>query len=364
MIRKGLERKMRYKAQENYTMRRANKSGSIYKLSGKRHKPWAVKVTTGRDENGVFQRKYIGYYETKREAIQALDAYLIDPRQQDMTIREAWEGWMDMNPIKKNTFNAYRCAYRRMDKYYNLNCKDITLELMEKICYAEPVSRNSVNNSKAVLNGILEYAFAHDACPASRKELLKYIKLPERPRVRSSEEKRFTDDEIQSAIDNSCTMAIILIFTGIRLAELLSLKEEDIDLDKQSITIRESKTYNGIRTVPIPDKLIPYWERWMEGGYMGHSECWVVKNCWNPYKEFLGSHGRHDCRHTYVSLLTEKGVDQRMVQTIVGHSSNVTTDVYTHFKFEDMLSEVNRVLNPFLPEFVDSEPSYNGMLSA
>ena len=49
-------------------MRNPNGYGSIIKLSGKRRKPFAVRVTIGWNNNGKQIYKYIGYYKTKQEA--------------------------------------------------------------------------------------------------------------------------------------------------------------------------------------------------------------------------------------------------------------------------------------------------------
>ena len=56
-------------------MRRGNGDGSIYKLSGKRRRPWAVRVNTGWTLEGKQMYKYVGYYRTKTEAKDALTDY-------------------------------------------------------------------------------------------------------------------------------------------------------------------------------------------------------------------------------------------------------------------------------------------------
>ena len=60
-------------------MGRGNGDGSIYKLSGKRRRPWAVRVTTGWTLEGKRMHKYVGYYRTKTEAKDALMDYLTNP---------------------------------------------------------------------------------------------------------------------------------------------------------------------------------------------------------------------------------------------------------------------------------------------
>lgn len=76
-------------------MRRANGSGSVYKPSGKRHKPWSAKITIGWFDEGKQIYKLVGTYETKKEAHEELDAYLMAQKQKapSFTMEQAWEGF-------------------------------------------------------------------------------------------------------------------------------------------------------------------------------------------------------------------------------------------------------------------------------
>lgn len=60
-------------------MRRGNGDGSIFKLGGKRRRPYAVRITVGYTDEGKQQYKYVGYYATKTEAKAALNAYMANP---------------------------------------------------------------------------------------------------------------------------------------------------------------------------------------------------------------------------------------------------------------------------------------------
>lgn len=52
------------------------------------------------------------------------------------------------------------------------------------------------------------------------------------------------------------------------------------------------------------------------------------------------SNGRHTC----VSLLTEAGVDERMIKKIVGHKGiGVTQQVYTHFEIAALIEAIDKI---------------------
>lgn len=329
-------------------MKRANKSGSIYKLSGKRRKPWAVQITKGYTDDGKQIREMIGTYATKSEATEALSRWLYVPEKKtSMTVAEAWQGWCQQYTGKESTIGAYRSAYNRLARLHNTALEDLTLDMMQAATEEPPHTYNTASTVKKVLSAILDYGFAHDACPASRRELLQYIHLPERTTQR--EINTFTDDEIQECIDQKAIGAVILLFTGLRREELLTLKREDIHLDEQWLHVSKSKTKAGIRDVPIPDGLVPFVRSYIESGSLGHSTSFFYTHHW---KEFpvLDGHTRHECRHTYVTRLGDAHVDQRLIKMLVGHTGTITEDIYTHIPMSKKLEVVNEVFGPLLPK--------------
>ena len=71
-----------------------------------------------------------------------------------------------------------------------------------------------------------------------------------------------------------------------------------------------------------------------------------------------------NCRHTYISILTESGTDERVVKALVGHAGGVTADVYTHYKDVELVREANRVFSKYLPDIVDGTEDYSDRIAA
>lgn len=331
-------------------------------MSGKRRKPWIAQVTTGWTDDGHQIRKTVGTYETKREATEALQQFSLNPRRQTMSIAEAWAGWSAAFTGSKATIEAYKSAYRKIPQHISkMPIDDLNLDIMQRLVDTEPKTYSTAMNMKKTLAALLDYSFAHDACSASRSALLTYIVTPKRPATKVAE-RRWTDDEIQEVIDAQCVMAVILLFTGLRFSELTGLHPEDVSLTGQTISVRKSKTQAGIRTVPIPNRLVPWVKRWIDGQPFGRSKTYYGDHFWNTYPTH--GHRHHDCRHTYISILTDAGIDERMVKALVGHAGGVTSDVYTHYKPELLLAEVNRAFAKYLPAIVDDEPDYTDRLGA
>ena len=147
----------------------------------------------------------------------------------------------------------------------------------------------------------------------------------------------------------------MLIYTGVRIGEMLDLKKADVHLEDRWFYVKESKTDAGIREVPIAEKIVPFFEHWMQKkcDYLictPDEQPFTYRNYYDSYwiplmnSLSLEKYTPHCTRHTCVSLLTEAGVDERIIQKIVGHKGqNVTQAVYTHLDLNTKLDAINRI---------------------
>ena len=59
-------------------------------------------------------------------------------------------------------------------------------------------------------------------------------------------------------------------------------------------------------------------------------------------KSVYPNHTTHDTRHTFISLMADKGIDERITKRIVGHKgSGLTENIYTHLDFNLLLDSVD-----------------------
>lgn len=169
----------------------------------------------------------------------------------------------------------------------------------------------------------------------------------ERPRKRKPLPQVLSKEEIKRMLDattnlkHHCIIAL-LYSAGLRRAELLNLKVEDIVSDRMLILIRGGKGNKdrySILSSSILKKLRSYYREYRpksflfegphNGKYAASSVLQVVKQA--AARARIGKRVTpHMLRHSFATRLLEQGTDLRRVQILLGHGSTKTTERYTH----------------------------------
>ena len=142
------------------------------------------------------------------------------------------------------------------------------------------------------------------------------------------------------------TLLYFLFSTGIRKAELLRLKREDITLKEYQVKIRIPTKSKEERIVPYPKKL----GRMLEQYFNLESE---ETNAFNltagkferiirRLNEFTTKHiTPHTFRHSYAMHLVFSGIGIDRAQYLLGHSDIKTTQIYYRLNLETVQKEIN-----------------------
>ena len=147
---------------------------------------------------------------------------------------------------------------------------------------------------------------------------------------------------------------IVMLYTGIRIGELLAIKPEDVHIDERWIRVKGTKTKAADRIVPIHKKIVPVLEKRLaackgETLFCGNDGKQLIYSRWNTMffelfaEEFKLDHTAHECRHTFVTVAAASSMNKLLVKKIIGHSSSdITEDVYTHAYIEDLVTEIDK----------------------
>jgi integrase len=131
-------------------------------------------------------------------------------------------------------------------------------------------------------------------------------------------------------------LVLAALETGARRGELESLESRDVDLERQTITFRDTK--NGdTRTIPMPPALNPYLGLIIRGGA---DRPFAPLNAadWNAARDTAEMrHVRfHDLRHTFATNKVKEGHNIRQIAQMLGHRDLNMMMRYAHVSVEDM----------------------------
>lgn len=135
---------------------------------------------------------------------------------------------------------------------------------------------------------------------------------------------------------------LFLLYSGCRRAEGVSIMWQDIDLSKNILHIRGTKTLGSDRYIPISSKLkqIILDNKNASDRLFPYTTNQVTKAFQRLQKKYNLDYTLHSLRHTFATRCLESGVSIRVVQKWLGHSRiDTTSKIYTHilssFEFDE-----------------------------
>ncbi|PKV66798.1 tyrosine-type recombinase/integrase [Pontibacter ramchanderi] len=143
--------------------------------------------------------------------------------------------------------------------------------------------------------------------------------------------------------------------TGMRLAELIGIAHEDVDLHAK--TVRVLGKGNKVRIIPLNDTLVAAIRQYLEHKKStfvnNNSERLLVTNkeralypkfVYRVAKKYISlvttseHNSPHVLRHSFATHLLNNGADLNAIKDLLGHASLAATQVYTHNSIEKLKS--------------------------
>ncbi len=352
-----------------------NGYGTIYKMSGKRSRPyramktdkWIIDPVTGKSKQ---IRSTIGYYQNREDAMIALANYNENPydiKADSITFSEVYEKWSEnyfptlSNPSSVRTVTA---AYAYCNGLYDMRMKDIKVSHLEGTILNAQVGDSTKSRIKSLFNMMYKYAVAHDIIEKDYASVMFANGNPIK-RSRTKEVIPFSQEEIFLLWDNLdniafADMILIGIYSGWRPQELAILKVADIDI-KVGTMLGGLKTDAGKnRIVPIHPIIRPLIENRIkeatamqseflfndangqQGTYMTYDK--YRKRFKKVMKYLKLTHRPHETRHTFITKAKACNVDEYILKLIVGHTiDDITEKVYTHRTIDQLRAEMEKI---------------------
>jgi len=250
------------------------------------------------------------------------------------------------NTIKIYLFYINQFLEKQSENIQRINSKDFQQ-------YLDGYNFTSISQQNQVINSIrflYKYGLEKKYDKVSFERPRKERKLPQ------IIDKDFLLKRI-SLIENLKHKSIISLAysTGMRVSEIINLKINDIDSNRMIINIRQAKGRKD-RINPLSPNVLPllrkYREKYNPKTYLFNGQFslqYSANSCNQLVKHYIGEkYHFHLLRHSFATALLESGVDLRVIQMMLGHSSSKTTEIYTHVSTQLL----NRYLWNKIPQFL------------
>ena len=329
-------------------MRNPNGYGSVVKLSGARRKPFCARKTVGWTDNGYPIYKAIGYYATRQEAMIALAEYNRSPYDLNLakiTLKELYLQWSarDFPKMSDSAVYAARASFKHAAPLYDVPYKSIKAFQMQEIidnCGRGYATQGAIKSFFAKLDN---YALELDIITKCNSALVHAASIVPSSKTPFSEEEI---DTIWAHADVPFVDTIlILLYTGFRISELLSLEVEKINFS-------EGYLQGGLKTKSGKDRIVPIHPRILklvEARAKDGGKHLIMRNgksissrqyrfLWNKLMhQFHMTHTPHECRHTFRSRLDSAGANKVCIDLMMGHKNgSVGERVYTHKTIQEL----------------------------
>lgn len=268
---------------------------------------------------------------------------------------------MKINGFSRNTIRNYRLHIERFLRWTERPLSGISQEVVKRYLLMLMDMGLSHAHVKQTIS-----ALKYMANRKHRLDLVESLPVPRKdrklPEVMSQEEVlRFL-----RAVSNPKHAALLQVVysSGLRVSEVVTLKIRDLEIDRGLIRVKQAKgrkdrytllsdaALRALRTYAAETRPT----EWLfPGGRDGrHLTVRAAQKVFERARDRAGIQrpvSIHTLRHSFATHLLENGTDLRYIQTLLGHSSPKTTQIYTHVSTRD----IRRIPNPLDQLLSDEE---------
>ena len=221
----------------------------------------------------------------------------------------------------------------------------------------------TVNRKLSTLHSFYRFLLKRDICrvdpsrkvtgPKNKKKLPVFVKEAEM-------DKLLDDVSFGEGFEACRDRAIVETFylTGIRLSELIGLKDEDVDFASMQLKVTGKR--NKQRLVPFGDELkkdLQEYVKMRDETVAGAAKAFFVRKSGEQlYRSIVDNivkrnlskvatvqkKSPHVLRHTFATQMLNHDAQLGSIKELLGHESLATTEVYTHTTFEELKRMYNQ----------------------
>ena len=256
-------------------------------------------------------------------------------------LRELFYNKALLHGLSKNSCYGYYLSCRKMWNRFNKHPQKVTNDELENY-FIEYLKGNPAKNSLRVTSAAFKFLF--EVVLGEKREIIGKVKGGKSrrlPRVMSMEEVTLLLDYIEAY--HYKVMITLAFNCGLRVSEVINVRTSDINKYKMSLFVLGKG--NKDRYVPIPENAYLMLHKYWDAVRPLQPYMFVNPRTQKPYTresaeavfrkaqialKLNSEYTFHTLRHSYATCLVEDGIDIRMLQIYLGHSSIRTTMKYIH----------------------------------
>jgi len=147
---------------------------------------------------------------------------------------------------------------------------------------------------------------------------------------------------IETAVEPRDNLIVKMLYaTGVRVSELVNIKKQDIDLDRNTIKVFGKGAKE--RIVLLPDalkvQLEAYCSGFLESQKLFDLNIRTVERDIKSLAYRAGINKKvtpHKLRHSFATHMLQNGGNVVAIQKLLGHTSLSTTQIYTHYSVDEL----------------------------
>ena len=249
--------------------------------------------------------------------------------------------------LGRGTVTAYLSDLRQLESVCGRPL--LTLESSDILSFLSRFeNKRTLNRKLSAINAF--FNFCHTQELSDREIKIPMAKIPKNlPKYLSLEEimagiALIDRSKVMGERDHA--LILFLYASGCRISEALSVRRTDIS--EGWLKIRYAKGEKE-RMVPLAPVALEALEHYLQRLDIRSSHLWLNYrgeplsriSAYKIVKKYLGV-SPHVLRHSFASALIIGGADLRVVQELLGHSSLITTQIYTHIQKSELRQTVDR----------------------
>lgn len=363
-------------------MKRANGTGTVVKLKGNRRKPWFAKATVGYKENGqaiqkpISNQKGVSYFATRLEADEVLAWWNknkgnIDMDKVSYTFKQLFDEWSDKYiPTKEerkrmaithetikgklglSNSRGLLAAANHFKSLWEKQYNSLKLDDFQQVLNETPGKKTKLVDMRNLIMKLDDYAFGQDIIQKGYGEQIN-LEYEESDTIRSPYSYEVIEKIWNHEGELIADIDLILLYSGMRIEELLCIKISDINLEDE-YWIGGLKTKAGKnRLIPIHSQIMPIVKRYYNANneylFTTYDGSRIIYNDYRamfiPFMKEIGAdYCTHETRYTFRSELDRLGADKKCIDLIMGHQNGNTGEkVYNKRTIEELKSTVELI---------------------